>query len=286
MGGRSAREGREGAGGQPAEPGHPGPRLRVVASIAPLADLARRVCAERCEVATLVPPGASAHTWEPTPRDAARLTETDVFFEVGLGYESWLAKIVRAGDERFEIVDGSEGVDLIHGGGANPHYWLDPIAMKGAVGRFAEALARKDSEHAEEYRERASRLAAELERLDSELRDRTLRFTLRKIVTFHAAWDYFARRYGLTVVASIEEFPGKEPGPRTLAEIVRLVRDNGLRAVFAEPQFPPKAAEAIAAECGVRVLLLDPIGGEGIPGRSDYFAMMRYNVAVMEGALR
>src|SRR5439155_8240531 len=121
---------------------------------------------------------------------------------------------------------------------------------------------------------------------DLELRERISRFTLHEIVTFHAAWDYFARRYGLTVLASIEESPGREPGPRAIAGIVRLVREKGLRAVFAEPQFPPKAAEAIAAECGVRVLVLDPLGGEGVPGRGDYPSLMRYNVAVMEEALR
>ncbi len=245
-----------------------------------------------------------------------------VFFKVGLGFEAWAGKLITANDASFETVDASEEVDLIFGSGvdavaehpergegaggagadgsrsptaaslreragaANPHYWLDPVAMKGGVRRLAQALSRKDPAGADGYRERADRTLSELEALDAELRDRTARFESRSFIAFHGAWDYFARRYGLTVLAAIEEFPGKEPGPRHVGEIVALVREHGIRAIFAEPQYPPKAAEVVAAECGVPVLILDPLGGRGVPGREDYFSLMRYNVSVMEQALR
>ena len=113
---------------------------------------------------------------------------------------------------------------------------------------------------------------------------------LRRTIADLYADDYYGRFaercHEAGLLASIEPFPGKEPGPREIVGIVRLVREAGLRAVFAEPQFPPKAAEAIAAECGVSVLTLDPVGGEGVPGRADYFSLMRYNVGVLEEALR
>ena len=296
---------------------------RIVASIAPLASLARRVCGPGCDVATLVPPGASAHTWEPSPRDAERLARVDIFFIVGLGYEAWLGKVVGGGGSTYETVDGSEGIDFLFDAEslsataapearaagaagaasavgragepaagvprsaafANPHYWLDPVAMKSAVRRLAEALGRKDPVRAKEYAARAEQTEEELDALDAEIRDRISKFTIRKLIAFHPAWGYFARRYGLSVLGAIEESPGREPGIREVEEIVRLVRTSGLRAVFAEPQFPAKAAEAIAAECGVKVLILDPVGGEGIPGRADYFSLLRHDVRVMEEAM-
>ena len=266
-----------------------------MATIAPFSDLARRIGGARCEVQTLVPAGASAHTWEPRPRDAARLAKADLFFEVGLGYEAWVEKLVGADRHGFVIVDGSEGLDLIeemeengehHAGAANPHYWLDPLSMREPCARLAAALARLDPEDRDGYTARARQTGAELEALDCEIRARTAGLAERRLVTFHPAWDYFARRYGLTVLAAIEPSPGKEPGPRYVAQIVRMVRENRVRAVFAEPQFPSKAAEAIAQECGVKVFTLDPIGGERMPGREDYVSMMRYNVSVMEEALR
>jgi zinc transport system substrate-binding protein len=265
-------------------------RIRIVASIAPLADLARRVGGERVAVTTLVPPGASEHTWEPTPRAVARLGKVRIFLRVGAGFEPWSGRLVStaaAGAPPVVEVDASRGVDLLadedH---ANPHYWLDPASASLCLPRVAEALAAIDPSGAAGYRQRAAQTRTELDALDHEIKDRAARFSSRGIVTFHAAWDYFARRYGLTVVASIESFPGREPGPRRVAEIVELARREKVRAVFAEPQSSAKAAEAIAEECGVPVRVLDPLGGEGVPGREDYFALMRYNVGVLEEALR
>jgi zinc transport system substrate-binding protein len=314
-----------GGSGRHAAVRSPDGRPRIVATIAPLADIARRVAGGTWEVVTLVPPGASPHTWEPSPRDAEIFSKARVFFEVGLGYEAWLSKIVERGGNAV-IVDGSAGLDPIRGngrethispggsvgqdapsvepkvdaggkpvdggpgartgGGANPHWWLDPIAMKSAALRLGEVLAVRDPGRADDYRGRAAHVAADLDGLDAELRARISQFPSKKIVTFHAAWDYMARRYGITILASIEESPGREPGPQFIAEIVRLVRENDLRALFAEPQFPAKAAEAIAGECDVKVLVLDPLGGEGVPGRGDYLSLMRYNVGVMERALK
>ena len=269
-----------------------GARIRVVASIAPLADLARRVGGDRVVVSTLVPPGASEHTWEPAPRDVARLRDVRLFVTVGVGFEPWAGRLVDASSQTVTIVDASQGVDLIAESDddapahANPHYWLDPISARACVPRLADALSALDPEGREGYQRRAEDLRAQLDGLDREIRARTSRFTSRGLVTFHAAWDYFARRYGLTVVASIEAFPGREPGPRRVVEIVGLVRRDKVRAVFAEPQSSAKAAEAIAGECGVPVRVLDPLGGDGVPGRGDYFSLMRYNVAVLEEALR
>lgn len=297
-------------------PREPGPvvgggqkgRLVVVATIPPLADLARRVGGERVDVVTLVPPGASEHAWEPSPRDAMRLQAADVFFRVGFGFETWASKLVEAGGGDHLTVDASETVEPIaaaddgparplgKGGDAaasragdivaNPHTWLDPVAMEGAVARLAEALAKRDPDGGAEYRSRATATADELRALDAEIRARTAAFSSRVFVSYHSAWDYFARRYGLEVAGSIEESPGREASPRHIAKIVALVKSRKIRAVFAEPQFPPKVAEAVADECGVPVLTLDPLGGPGAAGREDYLALMRYNVGVMEQVLR
>lgn len=268
-------------------------RIRIVASIAPLADLARRVGGDRVVVTTLVPPGASEHTWEPTPRAVARLGNVRLFLRVGAGFEPWAGRLVSAAaTDGLPVteVDASSGVDLMadedNDSHANPHYWLDTEAVSLCLPRLAEALADIDPAGAEGYRRRAAQTQAELASLDREIRDRTARFTSRGIITFHAAWDYFARRYRLTVLASIEAFPGREPGPRRVAEIVDIARREKVRAIFAEPQSSAKAAEAIASECRIPVRVLDPLGGEGIAGRGDYFSLMRYNVAVLEEALR
>jgi ABC-type Zn uptake system ZnuABC Zn-binding protein ZnuA len=108
-------------------------------------------------------------------------------------------------------------------------------------------------------------------------------FRSRRFIAFHAAWAYFARDYGLEQAAVIERSPGREPSPAEVAAIVRTARSIGARAIFAEPEFSPKAAQVIAAESGARVLLLEPLGR---PPAYRYLETMRYDLAQMREALR
>ncbi|HWR88834.1 MAG TPA: metal ABC transporter substrate-binding protein, partial [Dissulfurispiraceae bacterium] len=105
-------------------------------------------------------------------------------------------------------------------------------------------------------------------------------------VTFHPAWNYFSQRYGLRVIGVIEESPGKEPTARHIARIVKDLKRLGARVVFAEPQFNPAVAEAIAREAGARVLFLDPVGGPNLPDRDTYVKLMQYNLSQMERAMK
>jgi zinc transport system substrate-binding protein len=110
-------------------------------------------------------------------------------------------------------------------------------------------------------------------------------FRIRKYVAFHPAWSYFARRYGLEEVGVIQESPGREPTPRHIENLIRAIEAFGIQAVFAEPQLNPTAAEAIAAEAGVKVLILDPLGGPDLPGRDSYIGLMEYNLEIMRRAM-
>ena len=83
----------------------------------------------------------------------------------------------------------------------------------------------------------------------------------------------------------MELAPGREPTPRHLQDIIAAVRRYGIRVIFTEPQLNPRAAEVIAQEAGVRVLMLDPMGGRP-PYGSDYLKLMRHNLAVMAEAMK
>jgi zinc transport system substrate-binding protein len=125
-----------------------------------------------------------------------------------------------------------------------------------------------------------------LKSLDAEIKSETESFSSREFITFHPAWTYFARRYGLVEAAVIEEAPGKEPTTKEQMRIIDLVKELNVKAIFAEPQFSTKAADAIAEDSGAKVLLLDPIGGPKLADRDSYIAMMRYNVGQMGEAMK
>ncbi len=261
--------------------------LLVVASIAPLADFARHVGGERVQVDLMVPPGASPHTYEPTPAQLRTLSRARLLVLNGVGLEFWADDVVKAVDNPdLVVVQTAEGLEIVQGdehGGGNPHVWLDPLNAIHQVERIRDALIQVDPEGEAVYRANADRYIAELKALDQEIRETVATFSSRKFIAFHAAWIYFARRYGLEQAAVVERSPGKEPSPAEIAEVVQTAKAIGAKAIFAEPQFPTKAAQVIAAESGAQVLLLNPLG---LPPDYDYLEMMRYNLGEMAKALK
>jgi zinc transport system substrate-binding protein len=299
-----------------------GPRMVAIASIFPMTDVVQQVGGERWEVTTLIPAGASAHTYEPTPEQVRQLAQARVFFQIGLGLEFWLEKLVRA-TKNAELVrvDLSQAIETLpapspglpstsrkgtdHGRerlhhtsargehehshthkGADVHYWLDPVRMQRVVTHVEQVFATLDPEHARPYAERAQRLRNELEKLHEEIVQDTQGLQNRGFVALHAAWTYFAPRYDLRQAAVIEPFPGREPSPRYLADLARLMRREKVNAIVIEPQLTATAAQALARETGARVGMLDPYGGPGVSGRESYLDLMRYNVAALAKLLR
>jgi zinc transport system substrate-binding protein len=289
-------------------------RMIAIASIFPVADLVQQIGAERWETLTLLPAGASAHTYEPTPEQVRQLAQAGIFFQIGLKLEFWLEKLVRASKNPALVnVVLSEGIETIatpspelpeppqkggHGGhasrrlqssgehqhghaheGPDAHYWLDPIRMLQVVSRIEQEFTNLDPEYATLYAERAQRVRTDLEQLHAAIIQRTEGLPNRRFIALHAAWTYFARRYNLVQAAVVEPFPGREPSPRYLAGLAQLMRREQIQAVVIEPQLSTNAAQALARETGARVGLMDPYGGPGVPGRESYLDLMRYNVA-------
>jgi ABC-type Zn uptake system ZnuABC Zn-binding protein ZnuA len=288
----------------------------AIASIFPVADLLQQIGGDRWETLTLLPAGASVHTYEPTPEQVRQLAEASVFFQIGLRLEFWAEKVVHAAKNPGLVsVDLSEDIETIptpspellprpqqaprhthasrqgqpatarahdHGhGGPDAHYWLDPIRMLQVVGRIQHVLTALDPESASLYAEGAQRVRKQLEELHAEIMQRTEGLPNRRFIALHAAWTYFAPRYNLEQAAVVEPFPGREPSPRYVVELAQLMRREQVQAVVLEPQLNTTAAKALARETGARVGLMDPYGGPGVPGRESYIELMRFNVAAL-----
>ncbi len=273
------------------QPSAPSDKVLVAASIAPLADFVRQVGGDRVEVELLVPPGASPHTYELRPSQLRMLSRAHLLVLNGVGLEYWSDKVVEAsGNPDLLVVDTSVGLEILaagehegHQAVGNPHVWLSPLNAIHQVERIRDALSQVDPDGAAVYGANAERYIAELRGLHAEFLRRSDAFSRRQIVTFHAAWEYFARDYGLEVAAVVETTPGREPSPADIAVVVETVKRIGARAIFAEPQFSPKAAEVIAAESGAQVLFLNPLG---FPPDYSYLEMMRANFREIEQALK
>lgn len=273
--------------------------LRVVASIQPWADLVARVGGDLVVAETLLPAGASPHAFEPSPSQAMTLARADLVVLNG-GLDTWLSRLLDAvapETERLVLMDVLEFTPLqSHDHAeegpehddkelevANPHIWLDPVIASQAVKELADRLSSLLPMNAEELRARAEDVVGELDELDQELAAQLAGVRDAPFVPFHDAWAYFARRYGLDLVATLEPFPGREPSVRYVAETILAIRDAGATVIFDERQFGGRTARVVAESGGLRVVTLDPIGGR--PGPEGYFELLRYNAQLIADAL-
>lgn len=301
-----------------------GDKPRVTVSIFPLHDIARRVAGDRLEVLLLLPPGRSEHAFDPTPKEMAQVAKSKLGVSVGLGMDTWLEKVVRGAagpnvpivqlgprvgprkmtaeevgaeedhDEKDHEAKGEHHDEKDHDekdhehrhahGAEDPHFWLDPVRMKTAAAAMAEEFEKLDPQGAEGYRARSKAVAEELDRLHAELEGRAKAWTKKTIITFHGSMGYFAERYGLTIAAVIEPFPGREPTPRYLQQVLSVIEKARPAALFSEPQLDRRPAQVIADQAKLPLYELDPVGGG--PGADSYEALLRRNAEVLDKALK
>ncbi|HTU02622.1 MAG TPA: metal ABC transporter substrate-binding protein [Candidatus Sulfotelmatobacter sp.] len=270
-------------------------QLPVVASNSVLADLASEVGGPQVVVRALAPAGTDPHTFQPTPESMQALARARVVFYNGAGLEEWWDKTIRTAARRdVPVVELSKGLATLRlpgdaGAEPDPHAWLDPVLAQAYVERIRDALAQADPPRAGEYHERAQAYLAKLTALDRWIRGQVDQVPpdRRKMVTFHDAFQYFARRYGFTIEGFLVPSPGKEPSAKALAGLARRIREARVPAVFAEADFNPKMLEVLGRDAGVKVVtnLYDGSLSNGPPADS-YLALMRHNVTTIVDALK
>jgi manganese/iron transport system substrate-binding protein len=251
------------------------PRVNVVVSLAIFADFARQVGGDRVDVSTLVPAGADPHTYEPGPSRVAKLTKADLVIVNGLGLEAALEDVVEENTSSSAIlVELAEGLPVID---KNPHLWLDVLNAIAYVEHIRDALAEIDLAGADTYRANADGYLAELRTLDEGVAATidSIPPERRKLVTFHDAFPYLARRYGLEMIAVVVASPGKEPSAKDVANLVDAIAAEDVPAVFKEPQLNARILELAADDAGVEVCTL--YSGTLDKKVDTYVKLMRFN---------
>ena len=229
------------------------------------------------------------HDYQLTPDDLKTLESADAFVVNGAGMESFLQDVIDQ-HKGLAVVEASRGIELYRDatGELNAHLWVSVTNCIAQVRNIAAQLAALDKANAARYAANADAYIAKLEALKTEMHARLDGKKNREIITFHEAFAYFAKEFNLDVAAVIEREPGTDPTPRELAGIIDTVKQTGIKALFAEPQYSTKAAEAIARETGATVYTLDPgVTGEAKPDAYDaYIDVMKQNLDELDKALQ
>jgi zinc transport system substrate-binding protein len=287
----------------------------VVATIKPIHSLVAAVMGDIGSPALTVKGNSSPHTYSLKPSDAQALESADVVFWTGHGMEVFLEDSIAMLAPTATLVELSEisGLELLpvreggvfeahddeeghepeeqehdgehedehehehehEHGEADLHFWLDPANASIMLAAIAETLATLDPEHASQYKANADTEAERLAALTAELEAELAPVKDRPFVVFHDAYQYFERRFGLTVAGSITVTPEIMPGAQRVSELQDKLRSLGAACVFAEPQFQPAIATAIAEGTGASVGTLDPEGGGLTEGPGLYEELLR-----------
>jgi zinc/manganese transport system substrate-binding protein len=277
-------------------------KLRIVATTPDLAAIARAVGGDDVEVTAIARPTEDPHFVDPKPSYILLLNKADMLIEGGAALEAgWLPPLLdSARNPRIALgapgrVIASQGVSLlevptvadrsmgdVHPFG-NPHYLLDPANAKTVAQTIAEALCGIDHEHCDGYAARAGQFRATIDAKLPEWQSLLGAVRGQKVVTYHKNFDYFARRFGLDVVGTLEPKPGIPPSPTHLAQLIPRMRAQGVRLIIVEPNRERQNPDFVAEKTGARVLVLPimPGGEEAI----DYVGLIDYSVRRVASAV-
>ena len=269
--------------------------LTVVTTTTVFADIVRNVGGDLVDVTSLVPKGGDVHTFEPKPADIQTVSRAKLLVMNGLGLDDWLEKTITnasaSGTPLIKLGVDLPGVELLRGedpGTENPHLWMNVEYGKGYVDRIAQSLISLDPAHAAQYGMQATAYKARLDSLDASVRSRiaTIPEANRKLVTFHDAFPYYARAYGITIVGVAVQAPGQDPSAGYTAQLITAIRAAGVKAIFSEAQFPTRLVDQLGSETGTTVvtnLYDDSLGDDPI---SSYEAVISWDTDQLVRALK
>ena len=261
--------------------------LKVFVSILPQKYFAERLLGGNGTVEVLIGPGMSPHTFEPLPQQMGKLSRSDLFFTVGIPFEKVIISRLKNLCPNLIVINTDENIVKIpmtehhheessnhhdeheHESGLDPHFWLDPLRALTMSENMAKAVISIRPELKDKVEANLEEIKADINKLDEELTQKLISFKGQTLLVFHPAFGYFANKYGM--IQKAVEIEGKEPAPKQLGELIRNCRNEGIKVIFVQKQFPVSTAKTIAASIGGSVIAIDPLA-------EDYLANLR-NIA-------
>ncbi|MGC4075380.1 MAG: zinc ABC transporter substrate-binding protein [Nibricoccus sp.] len=280
----------------------------VVSTTTILDDFVRTLGGDAINARCLLAPGHDPHGYDPTPADIRQLAQADLIVVNGLGFETWLEKLIQNSGSRGTVVTASVGITPLRAeeddhhdhsthdhahhdhGEIDPHAWHDLRLAARYVGNIRDALIKLTPASADAINTRAAAYLAELTALDGQFRKTitAIPAARRKLVTSHDSLRYLGKAYGLEIIPISGLRPDQEPSAKQLASVVKLIRREKVPAIFIESTTNPKIPVLLAKEAGVTVineLYTDSLGAPGTPG-ATFLGMTRTNIETIASALK
>lgn len=254
--------------------GNDDPTISV--TIEPQRYFAEKIVGDEFKVNTIVPPGTSPETYDPTPSQMIALGKSLLYFKVGyLGFENAWGKTLQENNANVKIVNTSNDIMLIDGDhgfieigehnhheghthdGIDPHVWSSPKSGLIMAENMLNALVMADVENQKLYRNNFLKLRKEIIETDQQIQSMLQEAQVNSFIIYHPALAYFARDYGLAQYSI--EFDGKSPSPQQLKQMIDFAQKNNIKTILVQEGFDMKNAQSLANEIGASVHSINPL---------------------------
>jgi zinc/manganese transport system substrate-binding protein len=301
-----------------AEPAPGAAPLRVVASFSVLGDMVQQIGGDHIALTTIVGPNGDVHDFEPRPKDSKALAQAQLLLVNGLGFETWMPRLVQAsGFKGLEVVAtrgitprrlsaGEQALERAeerragHGHekrrqpeaaptDVDPHAWQSLSNGLVYVQNITAGLIKADPAHAADYQSHADMYIAQIKALDAKLKQALAAIpeARRKVVTSHDAFGYFGLAYGVQFISATGISSEAEPSAREMARLIDQIKKEHVPAVFLENITNPKLIRQISRETGAKIggeLYSDALAAPDQPA-GTYLGMFEWNAGKLIYAL-
>ena len=248
----------------------------ISVTIEPQRYFAEMIVGDNFKINTIVPPGTSPETYDPTPSQMVALGKSTLYFKVGhLGFENAWGSTLAENNANVTVVNTSNEIILIDGGdhnieigehhhleghdhsGIDPHTWSSPKCALIMAENMLNALVMADVENQTIYRANFKVLQEKIIETDLKITSLLENAPVRSFIIYHPALGYFARDYNLTQYSI--ELDGKSPSPQQLKNMIDFAHEQGIKTIFVQKGFDMKNAESLANEVGASIHSIDPL---------------------------
>lgn len=293
-----------GCNGESADVQKPKKTISVYTTIYPIEDFTKKIGGEHVSVKSVYPPGADAHTFEPTMKTMMEVADSDLFIYNGAGLEAFIDKMKSSmKNENVRFIEATKGIEIINGEhehseshedhqetdhDTDPHVWLDPVYALTMAGNIKNALIEKKPDAKAEFAQNYEQLANKLQKVDAELKQTVKSARRKEILVSHSSYGYWEHRYGLEQISITGLSPEHEPSQKQLQSIIETVNKQDIPYIIYDQNPLTNVTETIQKETGTKPLTLhnlEYITVEDEKNNEDYFSIMEKNLSNLKKAL-
>jgi len=280
-----------------------------------LFEVANAVAGDAMDVHPIVPLGSDAHMFSPNPTQVADISKSAFFIYNGAGFETWAESIKNTLPKTTQVIDMSQHVALQkgeeehhddhgdeadhkdeahkehadhHHGDYDPHYWLDLDNMIKMTQTLDAEFSKLIPAKAEQFHSNATAYIAELQKLKSEYATGLAECKNRTLISNHDAFGYLTHANNLENISVIGLSSDEQPNAQTMAHIVEVVKEHGMKTIFFEELINDNVSQTIARETGAKAVPLQPlenISQDELKLHQTYLSIMRENLKKLREAM-